>query len=100
MEINELEEFLERELDYPITLAAVRGEIGDVEVDAPDAEDSETVSDVLAHLDEDTYQSADDLFETVMSNLPDEYIGRKYYSDRGGDGEEVDDLEDEEDQSF
>lgn len=101
MELNETEEFLEREFEYPVTLARVREEVGHVELDTPDEEDSESISDVLGHLDEDTYESANDLFETILANLPDEYVGRKYYSDRGGDGDEaVDGPADEEDQSF
>ncbi|MFC7046505.1 hypothetical protein ACFQH6_14820 [Halobacteriaceae archaeon GCM10025711] len=100
--MNTLRESLDERLDYPIDLAGVREEIGDELLEAPDAEDSTTVGDVLAIYEEDTYESADELHQAILSNLPDEYVGRKHYSDRGTTAENsgTDEPTDEEDQSF
>lgn len=101
MELNELPAFLGRELEYPTDVATVRSEVGRTEVAAPDEGDSRTIADLLGAVDEETYGSANELFEAILSRLPDEYVGRKYYDDRGSNhpaGEQV--REDEEDQSF
>lgn len=101
MDLNELQAYLERELTYPVDAAGVRGEVGDATVSAPDAEDTETIGDLLAPLGDQTYESATELHEAVVSQLPDEDIGRKFYDDRGdnvSEGERV--PEDEKDQSF
>lgn len=61
----------------------MREQVGQVTVVAPDSDDSETLASILEHVDDDRYETADALFETVVSRLPDAYIGRKYYDDRG-----------------
>lgn len=84
MRIKELRGFLESELDYPVDGRSVVERVGGVEVEAPDLADSETVATVLGRLEEATYDSADELFEALVGALSDEYIGRKFYDDRGG----------------
>lgn len=82
-EREELRSYLGDELSYPVTLDTVRDRLGEVTVVAPDADGSETLSTILDAVDDDRYETADELFETVVSRLPDAYIGRKYYDDRG-----------------
>lgn len=101
MELNELREHLARELDYPADAEAVRAAFGATEVAAPDDEDTETVGALLEAVNDGTYASADELFEAVLAQLPDDYIGRKFYDDRGGNGLDADPVrEDRRDRSF
>ena len=83
MLLSDLQEFLEDELTYPIELDTVLEEIGEVEIEAPNRSDSETVHSIIGHLGDDSFGSADELHETIIGNVSDKYIGRKYYDDRG-----------------
>ena len=101
MKINELPSFLEDELDYPIDHAAVVERIGAVEIDAPDDQGTETISVIIDGVGLETYRSADELFETIIGNVSDEYIGRKFYDDRGSNPVDTETgLGDEADVSF
>lgn len=101
MELNNLPEFLDHELQFPVDVGTVRQEVGDTVVAAPDEGESRTLSELLADADDERYGSANELFEALLSRLPDEYVGRKYYDDRGGSQPEIDAVrEDERDQSF
>lgn len=93
MELDELQSFLARELSYPVTVADVRDEVGDAVIEAPDAEDDKTLDDLLADVEDDEYDSVRELTEAVRSRLPDEYIGRKHYDDRGPNVEETEEAE-------
>ena len=83
MDLGELRGFLETELAYPIDHASVVEQIGASEVEAPDAEETETVSSIIGSVGQDSYASAEELFTTILGNVSDEYIGRKFYDDRG-----------------
>ncbi|KTG28358.1 DUF5789 family protein [Haloferax profundi] len=85
MEFQELSAFLDDELAYPVDIDGVVERIGDVEVDAPDVENSETIETILTPLGTATFDSANDLYTTIIGNVSDDYIGRKFYDDRGGD---------------
>ncbi|MGQ4555551.1 DUF5789 family protein [Halobellus sp. GM3] len=101
MEIDELPEFLETELTYPIDQPLVIDRIGPIEIEAPDAQETETISTIIGPVGQDTYASADELFTTIIGNVSDEYIGRKFYDDRGGThGDEGPEPTDETDVSF
>lgn len=97
-----LYKYLEDEVEYPVNHATVLDQFGSVTVDAPDEVDSETIAETLADDDDETYESADDLFESIFGNLDEDYIGRKYYDDRGAniDGPDGDYPRDERDESF
>jgi hypothetical protein len=84
MQLVHLERYLEDELTYPIDLASVVDAIGSVEIESPNEDDSETVAAVLRPLGDDTYDSPGELFEAIVGNLSEEYVGRKFYDDRGG----------------
>jgi len=83
LERNDLRTYLDEELAYPVTLEAVRDRVGETTIVAPDSDASETIDTVLENVDEGDFETVDELFETVVSRLPDAYIGRKYYDDRG-----------------
>ncbi len=70
------------EFDFPVDRATVTDRIGDVELDAP-AGEPDSVADVLGRSDQETFRSADELYDTILTYVGDQYIGRKYYDDRG-----------------
>jgi hypothetical protein len=82
MRLRDIREYLERELQFPVDGDTVRECVGDLTVDAPDEDDSRTVGDLLPPENE-TYASSDQLADTITAHLPEAYVGRKYYDDRG-----------------
>lgn len=83
MNLRDLPDLLDSRIDYPAETARVLDRVGETRVDAPDLADSKTVEDLLEHRRGETFDSHDELFEAILSSLPDEYIGRKFYDDRG-----------------
>jgi hypothetical protein len=83
MMIKDLPAMLERRIDYPAGPETVKSEIGETEIEAPDSADAKSIAELLDHVDEDTYDSPEELFDALVSYLPDAYIGRKFYDDRG-----------------
>lgn len=83
MRIGNVSSYVEEELTYPIDHNAVIEQIGEIEVEAPDQEDSETIATIIGSLGPETYDSADELYRTIVGNVDEEHIGRKYYDDRG-----------------
>lgn len=83
MEINDLPGWSEREFAFPLSRSTVIGRAGDLEIDAPDRADSETLATLLERGGEETYRSYDELLDVIRGNLSDGYIGRKFYDDRG-----------------
>lgn len=97
-----LREYLDGELEYPVDHSSVLTRIGETTVDAPDDVDSESIDEILSRDDDETYETVDDLFASVVGNLDDDYIGRKFYDDRGANIEEggQEYPHDDRDQSF
>jgi hypothetical protein len=92
---------LERELTYPISHEAVLEQIGSMEIEAPDADRAETVEAIVGTVGQERYESAEALFNTILGNVGDDYIGRKFYDDRGGNPtENTTEPKDEENVSF
>ena len=83
LERNELRPYLDEQLSYPVTLAAVREQVGSATLVAPDGDESQTITTIVENVDDDSFETVDELFSTIVSRLPDAYIGRKYYDDRG-----------------
>lgn len=86
MEAQNLRDHLEAELEFPTDLETVLNDIGGTEIEAPNSDTSMTISDILGHLDEGTYETPDELREIILANEPEEYVGRSHYSDRGPEG--------------
>ncbi|MFD1598013.1 hypothetical protein [Halobellus rarus] len=84
MKISNLLASLEDELTFPIDQDSVIKQVGAAEIQAPDAQETETVSTIIGPLGQETYDSADELYTTIIGNVSEEYIGRKFYDDRGG----------------
>lgn len=73
---------LKSRLDMPIDQETVVENLGDVEIDAPTG-DSETVAEILNRDPTEVYDSAEDVYYSILSNLDEVYVGRKFYDDRG-----------------
>lgn len=84
MRLTELPGILDESLAYPTDLQTVRDQIGELELDAPDQGDTRTVGAVLNDIEVAKFATAAELYESIFANLPEGYVGRKYYSDRGG----------------
>ena len=102
MDINALPEWIETEFEFPLIKTTVIDRAGDLKIDAPDRADSETLDTILEGGGDETYRSREDLMNAIRGNLSDEYIGRKYYDDRGSNPmEQVRDTQrDATDESF
>lgn len=83
MDINALPEWIDTEFEFPLSKKTVLDRAGDLEIDAPDRADSETLETILGGGGDETYHSGEDLLTAIRGNLSDGYIGRKYYDDRG-----------------
>lgn len=90
MDVQELRDYFAETLSFPVTLDTVLSEVGSTTVEAPDADDTTTIQEILGDLDSDTYETPDELFTMVQSSLPEAYVGTKFYSDRGGYVDEMD----------
>lgn len=83
MRVKDLPERFEAEFTFPLTIETLLEQAGDLEIEAPDRVDSVTLSSVIERCDVSQFNSPDDLYYSVVGNLDDAFIGRKYYDDRG-----------------
>ena len=93
MRLPETRDLFARELTFPTSYQTVIEAIGDQELQAPTGQ-SETIEEVLDRTSNEQYRSADELYDALMTFVSDEFIGRKFYDDRGttpkdGDDDEV-----------
>ena len=95
VESNKLYDMLEDSIEYPANSNTVKETVGNVEITAPDIEKSLSISQLLEHMEEDTFSSSNDLSEAIHSLLPEAYIGRKYYDDRSDNVKNPDVKDDE-----
>lgn len=86
MEIQNLRDHFVDEIEFPTDLETVLDEVGETEIDAPDNDTSMTISNILGHVNEGEYETPSELREIILANVPDEYVGRENYSDRGPEG--------------
>jgi hypothetical protein len=90
IELIELRRTLVDDFEYPISTANVLQQAGQERIEAPDKSDSETLIDILEPIGEETFGSPEELFEEILGNLDEAYIGRKFYDDRGTNIQEID----------
>ncbi|MDT3435381.1 hypothetical protein [Haloarcula sp. 1CSR25-25] len=92
MEYSDTKQVVDESFEFPVTHTAVVEQIGTTEITSPSG-DSITIQEVLAQVEEESYPSSDALYTTIIGNLDETFIGRKYYDDRGGTspGTEVED---------
>lgn len=79
---------------FPIDHDELLSEFGDFELELTSGDDI-TIREVMKPLQgDDTYQDVDAVHQTILNFMPSEAVGRKGYSDRGGDNPtETDDAE-------
>jgi len=70
------------EFTFPVDRDEVVDRLGSVEIEGP-TESPETVEEVLSRTGEETFESADDLYDALIGSVGHEYIGRRFYDDRG-----------------
>lgn len=87
--IEELPAFLTEEVVYPIDQGTVIDRYGTIIIEAPNRQESKTIEGIIGTLSTETYDTPDELFDTIIGNVSDEYIGRKYYDDRGNNVKEM-----------
>lgn len=83
MMYSEMRLLIDRSIEFPIEHERLVEQLGGVELTAPTG-DSVAVGDVLTRADEPTYASPEVLYATIVGNLDETFIGRKFYDDRGG----------------
>jgi len=91
MRLPETRNLIVKEIEFPISCEDAVEEIGDVRIESPNGYE-EAISDALGRCGDETFGSADELYDTVVSSVSEEFVGRKGYDDRGpnpGDGEEI-----------
>lgn len=82
MHFSEIQQLIDQACDFPAEATTVDEVLGSVELTAPTG-DSVTVREILPR-EGTTYHSAAELNTTIVGNLTDAFIGRKYYDDRAG----------------
>ena len=83
MENSDLRGFLDESVEFPITHDSLVGQLDGVEITAPTG-GSIPVDEVLNRVGEPSYESSEVLYATLVGNLDDRFIGRKYSDGRGG----------------
>ena len=83
MRLPETRDLFARKLEFPAPRSEVLETVGDTELSPPDGE-STTIRAVVERSDVETFDSADDLYDTLMMLVGAQFIGRRYYDDRGG----------------
>ena len=89
MRLPEVRDLFARELTFPVRSATVVESLGDRELEAPNG-GSETIGEVLERCPEEEFESADSLYDALVTFVSDAFIGRKFYDDRGGQGIDAD----------
>ncbi len=85
MRLPETRDLFARKLQFPVTRATVLETVGDTELHAPGGE-NRTIGEVIERCETEEFNSADGLYGSLMTFVGEEFIGRKYYDDRGGVG--------------
>ena len=90
MRLPETRDLFARELEFPASRDAVIETVGSTELSPPDGENT-TIRTVIERSDAGEFGSADDLYDTLMSLVGAQFVGRRYYDDRGGMPKDDDD---------
>jgi len=83
MRLPETRDLFARKLEFPVSRATVVEAVGSTELTPPDGA-STTIGTVIERSDADEFGSADELYDTLMTLVGAQFVGRRYYDDRGG----------------
>jgi hypothetical protein len=84
MRLNETRQLFEQACDYPVDRETLVERLGTVQLEAPTGDET-AIASVFERCETETYDSADEVFDTLVGNVGDTFVGRKYYDDRGGE---------------
>jgi hypothetical protein len=70
------------EFAFPVERETVLETLGNVEIEGP-TDDPETVGEVLERTDAAEFHSVDELYDSIIGSIGSEYVGRRFYDDRG-----------------
>lgn len=70
-------------IEYPITMEEFVAQHGDHSIERTNA-DPITVRELFEGTGEDTFESAEEVRQSLLNLMPAESVGRQRYSDRGG----------------
>ncbi len=82
MRLREVRDEIDDCVDCPADRSTVLDRIGNEKLEAPGG-DPETVAQVLGRDSTETYYSTAEVYESILCNLSEAYVGRKNYDDRG-----------------
>lgn len=82
MKLTDARDRFVSEFTFPVAYDTVVDQLGDVEIEGP-TNDPETVEEVLVRAETDSFYSADELFDAIIGSLSSDYVGRRFYDDRG-----------------
>jgi hypothetical protein len=85
MRLSETRDLFADRLEFPTDRDAVVAAVGSIELDAPMG-DPESIEEVLGRSGTDEFDSPDELYDALVTFVGDQYIGRKFYDDRGSQG--------------
>jgi len=80
--LPEARDLFSRELSFPVTCEEVEAELGEVTLASP-VGSPETIGDTLGRCEVREFDSADELYDALLTYVGEEYVGRKGYDDRG-----------------
>jgi len=83
MRYSETLQLFDQACDFPADHTTVIQQLGDVELVAQNG-DAVQMSEVLNRTGETEYKSSEGLYNSLVGNLDDNFIGQKYYDDRAG----------------
>lgn len=90
--LSEARDLFTRTVSYPVTCEEVIEATGDVSLASPTGS-TETIGDVLGRCDSGTvFESNDELYDTLVTYLGEDYIGRKMYDDRGSNPQQDEEV--------
>jgi hypothetical protein len=92
MRLSDARDRFVSEFRFPVEREAVLETLGDVEIEGL-TDDPETVGEVLNRAGHDEFRSADELYDAIIGSIGSEYVGRRFYDDRGSNaGIDIDEV--------
>jgi hypothetical protein len=82
MRPNDAYETFDEAYSYPIDRETIIETMGETRIESPNGP-GETIAETLERSGREEFRSAQELTNAFLGTLSDEYIGRKYYDDRG-----------------
>lgn len=92
MRISETRDLFTSRIEFPEEKDAVINSVGDVELESPQGDESESLAEVIERSGVREYSSVDELYDCIIGNVGEGFVGRKNYDDRGpnyGDAEQI-----------